>query len=125
MVVNVTMDHNGMIFFFMVVMVTSRPALANVLVVKGQGRNMPLCSLQSPSYGPDSHLTLACSLLLLSLCSCSSDGLDILGHPPAVGGSQLPVLIPAPSQLSSSSQIDPSVQKHKAYEDCFPAHLVR
>lgn len=112
--------------FFTVVTITSIPALANVPVVKEQGRNTPLCcSLQNPCYAPDSHLALACSLLSLSPCSCSSDGLDVLCHPPAVGGSQLPVLIPAPSQLSSSSQIDPSVQKQKAYEGCFPAHLVR
>lgn len=108
--------------FFTVVTITPIPALAHMRVVKGQGRNTPLCSLQS---APDSHLALACSLLLLSPCSCSSDGLDVSCHPPAVGGSQVPVLIPAPSQLSSSSQIDPSVQKQKAYEGCFPAHLVR
>lgn len=53
--------------FFTVVTITSIPALANVPVVKEQGRNTPLCcSLQNPCYAPDSHLALACSLLSLS-----------------------------------------------------------
>ena len=87
---------------FMAVTTISRPALASMLVLKGQDRNMPLCPLRSPCYAPDSHLALACSLLLLSLCSRSSDGLDVFCNPPcmegwtaAVGGSQLPVLVPS------------------------------
>lgn len=80
-----------------------RPALASTLGLKGQDSNMPLCPLRSPCYAPDSHLALACSPLLLSLCSCSSNGLGVFCHSPcregwraAVGRSQLPVLVPSP-----------------------------
>lgn len=62
---------------FMVVTLTFRAALASVLGLNGQDRNMPLRPFQSPCYAPDSHLAPACSLLLHSFYSSSSDSLDV------------------------------------------------